>query len=257
MASRFYETKEITIPFLQRKKPTNVELGLLVYQGEQNEEWNYAPSCLKKVMRILPSPKRSQYIDGAPTLGSKIVKDLAAPFDSQVELKWGVILKTKLLLPFDKKKPEYRILACKEECFGDPLQKNNTIANSRALFKCSEWFDKFLLQVYPTHFLLGNKVWMVMSNSRETHNLIFVARCLVVAVNTDHIKEITSSKNFNDALNAIEAWTKDKMEEKTSLSKSKMTVSRSTIQLTDPRGFALSINHDFIERMYKFSKLGI
>eukprot|EP00978_Attheya_sp_CCMP212_P007544 scaffold17459_cov54-Attheya_sp.AAC.4 len=257
MASRFYETKEITIPFLQRKKPTNVELGLLVYQGEQHEEYQYAPSCLKKVMRMLASPERSQFLDGVANSRSKIVKDLAAPYDSQVKLKWGAILQTKLLLSFDKKKPEYRILACKEECFRALLQRSNTIANSRALFKYSEWFDKFLALVYPNHCLLGNKVWMHMSNSREARNLIFVARCLAVAVNTDRIQQITSSQNFNDALNAIEAWTKAKIEKKTSLSKSKITASRSTIQLTDPRGFALSLNHDFIDRMSKFSKLGI
>jgi hypothetical protein len=131
------------------------------------------------------------------------------------------------------------------------------IANTRALFKYSEWFDQFLTLVYPNHCLIGNKVWMHMSNSREARNLIFVARCLAVAVNTDHIQQIKSSQNFNDALGAIEAWTKAKIEKKTSLSKSKMTASRSTIQLTDPRGFALSFNHDFIDRMSKFSKLGI
>eukprot|EP00978_Attheya_sp_CCMP212_P044825 scaffold324009_cov53-Attheya_sp.AAC.1 len=82
MASRFYETKEITIPFVQRKKPTNVNLGLLVYQGDQHEEsqYRYAPSCLKKVMRILASPECSQFLNGVATPRSKIVKDLAAPF---------------------------------------------------------------------------------------------------------------------------------------------------------------------------------
>jgi excinuclease UvrABC nuclease subunit len=167
------------------------------------------------------------------------------------------MLNIKPLIPFDSKNPEYRILVCKEACFGELLQKNNVIANTRAMFKYSEWFDNFLYQVYPNHFLIGNKAWMLMSNSRETRNLIFVARCLAVAVSTDRIKDIISSQNFNDALNAIEAWTKEKMEKKTSLSKSKITASRSILQLTDPRGFALSVSHVFIERMYKFSQVGI
>eukprot|EP00978_Attheya_sp_CCMP212_P016902 scaffold44613_cov37-Attheya_sp.AAC.1 len=213
MVSRFYETKEITIPFVQRKKPTNVNLGLLVYQGDQHEESQYAPSCLKKVMRMLVSPERSQFLNGVATPRSKIVKDLAAPFDAQVETKRNAILQTKLLLPFDKKKPEYRILACRAECFGALIQRSNMIANTRALFKYSEWFDQFLTLVYPNHCLIGNKVWMHMSNSREARNLIFVARCLaVVAVNTDRIQQITSSQNFNDAVGAIEAWTKAKIE---------------------------------------------
>jgi hypothetical protein len=80
MASRFYETKEITIPFIQRKKPTNANLGLLVYQGDQHDESQYSPSCLKKVMRLLVSPGRSQFLNGVETPRSKIVKDLAAPF---------------------------------------------------------------------------------------------------------------------------------------------------------------------------------
>jgi hypothetical protein len=98
---------------------------------------------------------------------------------------------------------------------------------------------------------------MVMSNGRETRNFIFVARCLAVAANTDHMKEISNSKNFNVALDAIEEWTKEKMENKTLSTKSVTTVSWSTVWLTDPRGFVLSMNHDFIYRMNKFSKLWI
>jgi hypothetical protein len=80
MASRFYETKEITLPFYPRKKPTNVKIGLLVYQGEQHAEQAYAPSCLKKVMRILCSPERSEIVNVVPTLRNHLVKKLAAPF---------------------------------------------------------------------------------------------------------------------------------------------------------------------------------
>jgi hypothetical protein len=80
MARRFYETKEITLPFHQRKKPTNVKIGLLVYQGEQNAEQDYAPSCLKKVMRILCSPEWSKLVNVVPTLRTDLVKKLAAPF---------------------------------------------------------------------------------------------------------------------------------------------------------------------------------
>jgi hypothetical protein len=78
--------------------------------------------------------------------------------DDQARIKRGTILNKKLLLPFDKKNLEYRILACNEEQFGDPLKVNNMIANCRALFKYSEWFDRFLAQIYPNHFLIGNKV---------------------------------------------------------------------------------------------------
>ena len=177
--------------------------------------------------------------------------------DDQANNNRSTMLNKKLLLPFDKKNPEYRILTCNEEQFGDPLKISNIIANCRALFKYSEWFDRLLAQIYPNHFLLGNKVWMVMSNVRETRNLIFVARCLAVAANTDRMKEISECKNFNVALNAIEEWTKEKMETKALSTKSVTTVSRSTVRLTDPRGFALSMNHGFIDRMNEYSKLGI
>jgi hypothetical protein len=167
----------------------------------------------------------------------------------------GKLMHVDCLKKYDKKHPEYRIIVCMEEMFGSLLKSSNIIPNSRALFKYSVWFDRFLVQLYPNHPLLGNRVWMLMSTSIETRNLIFVARCLAVAVNTGETEALKNNESFNSVLSALETWTRNKIEHKSLFSHSKMTVSRNTVNMTDPRGFSLSLNNHLIESLYKVSKL--
>jgi hypothetical protein len=166
----------------------------------------------------------------------------------------GKLMHPECLNKYDKKHPEYRILVCKEEMFGNLLKTANIIPNSRALFKYSEWFDNFLVQLYPHHPLIGNRVWMLMSTSLETRNLIFVGRCLAVAVNTGEIEALKADTKFQQVLSALENWTKFKIERKSTFLQTKMTVSRNTVNLMDPRGFSLSLNNHLIENLYKISK---
>eukprot|EP00978_Attheya_sp_CCMP212_P015789 scaffold40880_cov53-Attheya_sp.AAC.2 len=94
-----------------------------------------------------------------------------------------------------------------------------------------------------------------MSTSLETRNLIFVGRCLAVAVNTGEMEALKADPNFTSVLSALEAWTKTKIERKSTFSQTKMTVSRNTVNLMDPRGFSLSLNNHLIENLYKISKI--
>eukprot|EP00978_Attheya_sp_CCMP212_P039801 scaffold210768_cov66-Attheya_sp.AAC.1 len=55
MASRYYETKEVTLSLIPRVKVPTTDLGLLVYQGDSHPESQYAPSLLRKFMLLLKS----------------------------------------------------------------------------------------------------------------------------------------------------------------------------------------------------------
>ncbi len=55
MASRYYETKEVTLSVIPRAKVTQTDLGILVYQGDSHPESLYAPSLLRKFMLLLKS----------------------------------------------------------------------------------------------------------------------------------------------------------------------------------------------------------
>jgi hypothetical protein len=56
MASRYYETKEVTLSVIPRAKVPKTDLGLLlVYQGDSHPESQYAPSLLRKFMLLLKS----------------------------------------------------------------------------------------------------------------------------------------------------------------------------------------------------------
>jgi hypothetical protein len=55
MASRYYETKEVTLSVIPRITVPKTDLGLLVYQGESHPESQYAPSLLTKFMLLLKS----------------------------------------------------------------------------------------------------------------------------------------------------------------------------------------------------------
>jgi hypothetical protein len=166
----------------------------------------------------------------------------------------GKLMHPECLFKYDKKHPEYRILVCKEEMFGNLLKSSNIIPNSRALFKYGEWFDNFLVQLYPNHPLIGNRAWVLMTTSLEHRNLIFVGRCLAVAVNTGETEALKADPNFNRVLSALEVWTKMKIERKSTFSQTKMTVSRNSVNLMDPRGFSLSLNNHLIKSLYDISK---
>eukprot|EP00978_Attheya_sp_CCMP212_P033623 scaffold136638_cov58-Attheya_sp.AAC.2 len=223
MASRYYETKEVTVSVIPRAQVTQTDLGILVYQGDSNPESQYAPSLLRKFMLLLKSAERRTKTTTVTTR-SQLATTLAFAYDQQMKAKpRGKLMDPGSLSKFDKKHPEYRILVCKEEMFGNLLKVSNIIANSRALFKYGDWFDQFLAELYPNHPLIGNKVWMLMSTSLETRNLIFVGRCLAVAVNTGETEALKANPNFNSVLSALAEWTSTKIEHKSTFSQSKIT----------------------------------
>eukprot|EP00978_Attheya_sp_CCMP212_P015788 scaffold40880_cov53-Attheya_sp.AAC.1 len=79
---------------------------------------------------------------------TQLARTLASAYDEQVKTKpRGKLMHPKCLKKYDKKHPEYRILVCKEEMFGNLLKSSNIIPNSRALFKYGDWFDKKCLSV--------------------------------------------------------------------------------------------------------------
>eukprot|EP00978_Attheya_sp_CCMP212_P019565 scaffold54998_cov61-Attheya_sp.AAC.1 len=94
MASRYYETKEVTVSVIPRAKVTNTELGILVYQGDSNEESQYAPSLLRKFMLFLKSAELRPKSKTATTR-TQLAMTLAYAYDQQVKTK----LRGKLMNP--------------------------------------------------------------------------------------------------------------------------------------------------------------
>eukprot|EP00978_Attheya_sp_CCMP212_P033646 scaffold136802_cov55-Attheya_sp.AAC.1 len=120
---------------IPRAKVPTTELGLLVYQGDSHPESQYAPSLLRKFMLLL---KSSELRDKKKTASTRtqLARTLASAYDEQVKTKpRGKPMNPECLKKYDKKHPEYRILVCKEEMFGNLLKSSNIIPNSRALFK--------------------------------------------------------------------------------------------------------------------------
>eukprot|EP00978_Attheya_sp_CCMP212_P033645 scaffold136801_cov57-Attheya_sp.AAC.1 len=132
MASRYYETKEVTMSVIPRAKVPKTELGLLVYQGDSHPESQYAPSLLKKFMLLLKSAELRDKKKTASTR-TQLARTLASVYGEN-ETPWQADA-SRVLKKNDKKHPKYRILVCKEEMFGNLLKSSNIIPNSRALFK--------------------------------------------------------------------------------------------------------------------------
>eukprot|EP00978_Attheya_sp_CCMP212_P043498 scaffold285212_cov71-Attheya_sp.AAC.1 len=88
MASRYYETKEVTVSVIPRAKVTNTEIGILVYQGDSNEESQYAPSLLRKFMIFLKSAELRAKTQTATTR-TQLVTTLAYAYGKQ---EWHGVL---------------------------------------------------------------------------------------------------------------------------------------------------------------------
>lgn len=156
----------------------------------------------------------------------------------------------------DTAHPEHRILVCMEEYFGSFIKTRNVIHNTQKLFLFSEWFDNFLAQVYPKHFLLGNKTWTLMTAQYEARNFWFVARCLAAAVLTAEIEPLKQSRNFNTALLAISEWVKNTLSHQSSeFRKAQTRICRTSVHFSDPRGFEVRFNHRFVKQMSKLTAL--
>ena len=149
--------------------------------------------------------------------------------------------------------PEFRILICPESRFCEHITRSNAITFSHKLFLFSEWFDAFLNKVYPDHFLVNKNAWTYMTAQHEARNFYFVSRCLAIAVNTGYVDQLRNSDNFHKALSAIEEWTRTNMDYKVAFDKNVVKIARNSVNLTDPRGFEIRINHYLINKLKELS----
>jgi hypothetical protein len=134
------------------------------------------------------------------------------------------------------------------------MNRSNAISHSHKLFLILEWFDKFLEALYPKHFLLNKNAWTLMTAQHEARNFYFVARCLAVAVNTGYVAKLQESANFNKSLEAIKVWTETNMDYKVAFNKNVVKIARNSVNLTDPRGFEIRLNHKLIDKLKKLLK---
>jgi hypothetical protein len=93
-----------------------------------------------------------------------------------------------------------------------------------------------------------------MTAQHEARNFYFVARCLAVSVNTGYVAKLQESANFNKSLEAIKVWTETNMDYKVAFNKNVVKIARNSVNLTDPRGFEIRLNHKLIDKLKKLLK---
>ena len=92
-----------------------------------------------------------------------------------------------------------------------------------------------------------------MTAQHEARNFYFVARCLAIAVNTGYVVQLRDSANFQKALTAIDEWTRTNMDYKVAFNKNVVKIARNSVNLTDPRGFEIRLNHNLINKLKELS----